>query len=93
MFSPTKYALLQAVNNGHLVTWPGLTEKSINKHRKLTPATTMMHMNQQLQNIISTSKTPITSDIEDVTITPAGLGTKTILYMQSWSTRDNCKRI
>jgi hypothetical protein len=27
----------------------------------------------------STSKTPITSDIEDVTVTPAGLGTRTHL--------------
>jgi hypothetical protein len=26
LFSPTKSALLQAVKNGHLVTWPGLTE-------------------------------------------------------------------
>jgi hypothetical protein len=25
MFSPTKSALLQAVKNGHLITWPGLT--------------------------------------------------------------------
>jgi hypothetical protein len=45
MFSPTKYALLQAVKNGHLVTWPGLTEKASNKHLKHTPATTMGHMN------------------------------------------------
>jgi hypothetical protein len=45
MFSPTKSALLQAVKNGHLVTWPGLTEKAINKDLKLTPATTMGHMN------------------------------------------------
>jgi hypothetical protein len=79
MFSPTKSALLQAVKNGHLVTWPGLTEKAINKHLKLTPATTMGHMNQRCQNIRSTSKTRITSDIEDVTATPAGLGTKTHL--------------
>jgi hypothetical protein len=79
MVSPTKSALLQAVKNGHLVTWPGLTEKAINKHLKLTPATTMGHMNQRRQNIRSTSKTPLTSDIEDVTVTPAGLGTHTHL--------------
>jgi hypothetical protein len=46
---------------------------------KLTPVTTMGHMNQRRQNIRSTSKTPITSDIEDVTVTPAGLGIKTRL--------------
>jgi hypothetical protein len=65
MFSPTKSALLQAVKNGHLVTWPGLIEQTINKHLKLTPSTTMGHMNQHRQNIRSTSKTPITSDMED----------------------------
>jgi hypothetical protein len=76
MFSPTKSALLQAVKNGHLITWPGLTEQAINKHLKLKTATTMGHINQRRHNIRSTSKTPITSDMEDVTVTPAGLGTK-----------------
>jgi hypothetical protein len=56
LFSPTKSALLQAVKNGHLVTWPGLTEDAIHKHLKLTPATVMGHMNQRRQNIRSTSK-------------------------------------
>jgi hypothetical protein len=93
MFSPTKSALLQAVKNSHLITWTRLTEQAINKHLKLTPATTMGHMNQQLQNIRSTSKSPITSDIEDVAVTPAGLGTKPTLFMESWSTKDNYKRI
>jgi hypothetical protein len=79
MFSPTKSALLQAVKNGHLVTWLGLTEKSISKHLKLTSAITMGHINQRRQNIRSTSKAPITSAIEDVTATPAALGTKTHL--------------
>jgi deoxyxylulose-5-phosphate synthase len=32
MFSPIKSALLQAVKNSHLITWPGLTEQTINKH-------------------------------------------------------------
>jgi hypothetical protein len=79
MFSPTKSALLQAVKNGHLVTWPGLTEKAINKHLKLTPDTTMGYMNQIRQNIRSTSKTPIPSDIEDITTPTTNLGTKTHL--------------
>jgi hypothetical protein len=43
--------MLQAVKDGHLVTWPGLTEDAINKHLKLTPATAMGHMNQRRQNI------------------------------------------
>jgi hypothetical protein len=31
LFSPTKSAMLQAVKDGHLITWPGLTEDAINK--------------------------------------------------------------
>jgi hypothetical protein len=51
LFSPTKYAMLQAVKDGHLITWPDLTEHAINKHLKLKPATAMGHMNQRRQNI------------------------------------------
>jgi hypothetical protein len=58
LYSLTKAAMLQAVKDGHLITWPGLTEDAINKHLKLTPATAMGHMNQQRQNILSTSKAP-----------------------------------
>jgi hypothetical protein len=51
LFSPTKSAMLQAVKDGHMITWPGLTEDTINKHLKLTPATAMGHMNQRRHNI------------------------------------------
>jgi hypothetical protein len=71
--------LLQAVKNGHLITWPGLTEQAINKHLKMMPATAMGHMHQRRQNIRSTSKVPITSDIEDESVTPAGSGSKSHL--------------
>jgi hypothetical protein len=54
LFSPTKSALLQAVKNGHLVTWTVLIEDAIHKDLKVTPATAMGH-------IRSTSKTPITN--------------------------------
>jgi hypothetical protein len=80
MFSPTKYALLQAIKNGHLITWPGQTEQAINKHLKMTPATAMGHMNQRRQNICSTSKVSISSDIEDETVTPSRLGSKIIWF-------------
>jgi hypothetical protein len=75
LFSPTKSALLQAVKDGYLITWPGLTEDDIHKHLKLTPATAMGHMNQRRQNIRSTLKTLIAD------APPAGtdLGTKTHL--------------
>jgi hypothetical protein len=75
LFIPTKSAMLQWVKDGHLITWPGLTEDTINNHLKLTLATAMCHMNQRRQNIRSTSKAPIekqpTPDID--------LGTKTHL--------------
>jgi hypothetical protein len=77
MFSPTKSSLLQAVKNGRIITWPGLTEQAINKHLKMTPATDMGHINQGRQNICSTSKVSITYAIEYETVTPAGLGSKT----------------
>jgi hypothetical protein len=59
LFSPTKSAMLEAVKDGHLITWPGLTAEAVNKHLKLTPATAMGHMNQRRQNIRSTWKAPI----------------------------------
>jgi hypothetical protein len=65
--------MLQAVKDGHLITWPGLTEDAINTHLKLTPATAMGHMNQRLQNIRSTSKKPIADQPTPYT----DLGTKT----------------
>jgi hypothetical protein len=75
LFSPTKSAMLQAVKDGHLITWPGFTEDAINKHLKLTPATAMGHMNQRRQNIRSTSKAPI----EKQQTPDTDLGTKTHL--------------
>jgi hypothetical protein len=67
--------MLQAVKDGHLITWPGLTEDAINKHLKLTPATAMDHMNQRQHNIRSTSKAPI----EKQQAPDTDLGTKTHL--------------
>jgi hypothetical protein len=75
LFSRTKSALLQAVKDGHLITWPGLTEDAINKHLKLTPARAMVHMNQRRKNIRSALKTPIA----DQPAPDTDLGTKTHL--------------
>jgi hypothetical protein len=63
MFSPAKSALLQVAKHGHLITWPCLTEQAINKHLILIPVTAMGNMNQCRQNIRSTSKNSITSDM------------------------------
>jgi hypothetical protein len=75
LFILTKSAMLQEVKDGHLITWPGLTEDAINKHLKVTPATAMGHMNQRRQNILSTSK----AKIEKQPTPYADLGTKTHL--------------
>jgi hypothetical protein len=75
LFSPTKSALLQAVKDGHLITWPGLPEDAIHKHLKLTPATAMVHMKQRRQKIRPTSKKPIA----DAPTADTELGTKTQL--------------
>jgi hypothetical protein len=64
------------VKNGHLITWPGLTEQAINTHLKMTPVTAMGHINQRRQNIRSTSKASITADMENEAVTPAGLVSK-----------------
>jgi hypothetical protein len=81
MFSPTKSAPLQAAKKGHLTTWSGLTEEAINGHLKMTPATSMVHMNQRHHKNLSTTKNKITSDLEDEIITSAVLGPKThLLY-------------
>jgi hypothetical protein len=45
--SPMIYAMLQAVKDGHLIMWPGLTEDAINIHLKLRPDNAMGHMNQR----------------------------------------------
>jgi hypothetical protein len=77
MFSCTKSALIHAVKKGHLATWPGLTEDAINKYLELTPVTTMCHMKQKLQYIISTNtKVKSESEDEDEDITPQGSGGK-----------------
>jgi hypothetical protein len=75
LFSTTRAAMLQAVKNGHMITWPDLTEDDINKHLKLMPATAMGNMNQRRQNIRSTSKAPIE---KQPTLDP-DLGSKTHL--------------
>jgi hypothetical protein len=68
------------MKQGHLTTWPGLTEGSINRLLKMTPVTSMGHMNHKRQNIHSTSKEmKVTSDLEDEVVNPVDTGEKTHL--------------
>jgi hypothetical protein len=75
LFSPTKAAMVQAVKDGHLINWPGLTEDAINKHLKLTPVTAMGHMNQRRQKVRSNLK----ASVEKQQSPDTDLGTKTHL--------------
>jgi hypothetical protein len=79
MISFTRSALIHAVKKGHLATWRGLTEDAINKYLKLTPATTMGHMNQKRQNTRSTSK-KVKHESEDEDITTQVSSEKTHLF-------------
>jgi hypothetical protein len=78
MSSSTKSDLVHAIKKGHLTTWPGLTVEAVNKHLKLTPATSMGHMNQRRQNTRASKPKLIAQDDED--ITPLGSEEKTHLF-------------
>jgi hypothetical protein len=83
LFIPTKSAFIKAVKQGHITTWPGLTEDVINNHLKMTPVTTMGHLNHKIQHIRSTNKEMQgTSDLEDAAVTPAGTGEKTYWFYE-----------
>jgi hypothetical protein len=61
----------------------GLTEYAINKHLKMTPTTSMGHMNKNRQNICSTSKeVQVTSDLEYEVVTTGDTGEKKIWFTQ-----------
>jgi hypothetical protein len=66
---PSAHAHLRALFL--IATWPGLTEDAINKYLKLTPTTTIIHMNQKQQNIRSTNK-KVKYESDDEDITPQG---------------------
>jgi hypothetical protein len=80
MFSQTKSALIKAVKQGHLTTFPGLTEDATNKYLRMTPATAMGHVNQKSKSIRSTSnEMQVPSDLEYKAVTPIVTGEKTAL--------------
>ena len=55
LFSPPKRTLLKAIHNNQLVTWPGLTTKSVSKYLDDdSPATDKGHMKRLRQGIRST---------------------------------------
>ena len=70
--SPSKSTLLHAIRNNHLIGWPGLTVKNVNKYLNATPATAKGHLDQHCQNLQSTTETiskpyNVTDDISPIT--------------------------
>ena len=54
LFSPTTASLLKSIKKGFLKTWPGLTEKIIQRHLEKSRNTKMVHMYIRRQGLQST---------------------------------------
>jgi hypothetical protein len=52
--SPVPSTWLQAIEDGHFTSWPGLTTDFVRKHLPMSPATVKGHLHQQRQNVRST---------------------------------------
>ena len=55
-FSPCVRTFITAINKGHFLSWPGLTTSLVKKHLPRSIFTAKGHMNQERQNLQSTSK-------------------------------------
>jgi hypothetical protein len=55
-FNPTKSTFLQAIKQGYLSSWPGLTEELVAKHLIVPPQTIKGHMDQEFKGIRSTKQ-------------------------------------
>jgi hypothetical protein len=53
-FSLVKSTWITAIKNGHLTSWPGLTEHAVEKHLSKSTSTAKGHLNQQRQNARTT---------------------------------------
>ena len=56
LFSPSKSTLLNAIRNGLLSGWPGLTLDNVNKYLAKTTATAKGHLDQHRMNLQSTTR-------------------------------------
>jgi hypothetical protein len=56
MFSPTATTLLQAVKNGHLATWPGMTTENIHKHLPKSIATALGHLDHNTKTLVTPNR-------------------------------------
>ena len=58
---------IDAVNNGHYSTWPGLTAKAIKKHFPESVETQKGHMKKQRQNVRSTKQKVVVDELSERT--------------------------
>ena len=68
-FSPAPSTLIRAINNGNMITWPGLTPSLIRKHLEKSVATAKGHLDQEQKNLQST-KTSIKIEDEELDFNP-----------------------
>jgi hypothetical protein len=66
---PRKKTLVQAINNGNFVSWPGLTIDSINKQYKHTITRAKGHMAHTRINTRSTQPKPTPEEEIDAAVT------------------------
>jgi len=64
---PVKDTWIDAVNNGHYSTWPGLTAKAIKKHFPESVETQKGHMKKQRQNVRSTKQKVVVDELSERT--------------------------
>jgi len=64
---PVKDTWIDAVNNGHYSTWPGLTAKAVKKHFPESVETQKGHMKKQRQNVRSTKQKVVVDEVSERT--------------------------
>ena len=57
-FFPTKNTWIEAINNGHFISWPGLTAELVRKHLPPSIETAKGHLNQERGGLQSTTLSP-----------------------------------
>ena len=62
--SPTIATLTQAINNGYLKSWPGLTAKNVKKHIQFSDAMTKGHLDRVRKNIRSSKNAEPVESVE-----------------------------
>jgi hypothetical protein len=78
-FSTVKSTWIVAIKNGNFKSWPGLTERTVEKYPSKSSATAKEHINQKSMNARSTK---IKDEIKIVnTDTDLNYGIKKIAYM------------